>query len=101
MRTLIISTLILTGLALQTAMAAQVTGTASVRILEPVQVSMTLANATSLNIANSNSINDVTFSASRDTHFVVSYNGQDTCSHIAANAQTISSACATATLNFN
>lgn len=104
MRSLIIITLALTGFIMQTAMAAQVTGTASVRILAPVKVTMELPQSENQLMQESrprNSINDIAFSASEDYHYAVSFNEQDTCSFIASNTQTVSNSCSTATLNFN
>jgi len=104
MRALIIITLALTGFTMQTAMAAQVTGIASVRILAPVKISMEQSPsvaATQQETGKRNSINDIAFNASQDYHYNVSLNEQDTCSFITSNAQTISNSCSTATVNFN
>ena len=102
MRALII-TLALTGF-MQTAMAAQVTATASVRILAPIKVSMEKPEpvaTTEQEAGKRNSINDIVFSASQNYHYDVSLNELDTCSFIASNSQTISNSCSTATVNFN
>ncbi|MDH5182403.1 MAG: hypothetical protein OEX12_00815 [Gammaproteobacteria bacterium] len=103
MRTLIITTLILTSLALQSAIAAQVTGSASVRILEPIKISMQLpvSESTNQQASKANSINHISISADRDHHYVLSYNTQDTCSLIGENSKTSHSRCSTATVNFN
>lgn len=103
MRSLISMTLLLIGFVLQTAMAAQVSAIAAVRILQPASIS--LEQAKSYNSADqtrkANAINDITISASRSYHYVVSYNHQDTCRLIETNSPTISKPCSTATVNFN
>lgn len=103
MRSLLITTLLLSGFVLQTAGAAQVNVTASVTILEPVKVSMELpvSEVSSKKSHQGNSINDIAFNASQDYHYTVSLNAQDTCSHIDDDSRTITNSCSTATVNFN
>ena len=104
MRALIIITLALTGFIMQTAMAAQVTGIASVRILAPVKVSMEKSPSVAVSqqeIGKRNSINDISLYTSQDYHYTVSFNEKDTCRLIASNTKTISNTCSTATVNFN